>query len=82
MMTDLGKLLHQNFRRLTDAGCLHLNVETGEQGADRIRAYPWPAPEQTIIPSSCSFNHLPRDITFGKLQAMQRAKAILNERTG
>jgi 5-methyltetrahydropteroyltriglutamate--homocysteine methyltransferase len=54
------------------------NVETGEQVANRIKAHSWLAPEQTIITSSCGFNHLPRHIAFGKLQAMTAAKAILN----
>jgi 5-methyltetrahydropteroyltriglutamate--homocysteine methyltransferase len=53
------------------------NIETGEQVAERIRAYRWLAPEQTIITSSCGFNHLPRHIAFGKLCAMTEAKAIL-----
>jgi 5-methyltetrahydropteroyltriglutamate--homocysteine methyltransferase len=53
------------------------NIETGAQVADRIRAYPWLAPEQTVITSSCGFNHLPRHIAFGKLRAMTEAKAIL-----
>ena len=53
------------------------NIETGEQVADRIRAYPWLAPEQTIITSSCGFNHLPRHVALGKLRAMTEAKAIL-----
>ena len=53
------------------------NVETGEQVADRIKAHPWLAPEQTIVTSSCGFNHLPRHIALGKLRAMTEAKAIL-----
>jgi len=53
------------------------NIETGEQVADRIKAYRWLAPEQTIITSSCGFNHLPRHIALGKLRAMTEAKAIL-----
>jgi 5-methyltetrahydropteroyltriglutamate--homocysteine methyltransferase len=53
------------------------NVETGEQVAERIRACRWLAPEQTLITSSCGFNHLPRHIAFGKLRAMSEAKAIL-----
>jgi 5-methyltetrahydropteroyltriglutamate--homocysteine methyltransferase len=53
------------------------NIETGEQVADRIKAYRWLAPEQTIITSSCGFNHLPRHIVLGKLRAMTEAKAIL-----
>ncbi len=54
------------------------NVETGEQVADRIRAYAWLPPEQTLITSSCGFNHLPRHIAFGKMKAMVEAKAILS----
>ena len=57
------------------------NVETGEQVAERIRAHAWLAPEQTIITSSCGFNHLPRHIAFGKLRAMSEAKAILSGQT-
>ena len=53
------------------------NIETGEQVANRIRAYRWLAPEQIIITSSCGFNHLPRHIVLGKLRAMTEAKAIL-----
>ena len=27
MMTDLGKLLHQNFKRLAEAGCKHIQID-------------------------------------------------------
>jgi 5-methyltetrahydropteroyltriglutamate--homocysteine methyltransferase len=53
------------------------NVETAQQIAERITAHPWLAPEQTIITSTCGFNHLPRHIAFGKMRAMSEAKAIL-----
>ena len=53
------------------------NVETGEQVVERINTHKWLAPEQTIITSSCGFNHLPRHIALGKLRAMTEAKAIL-----
>jgi 5-methyltetrahydropteroyltriglutamate--homocysteine methyltransferase len=53
------------------------NVETGEQVADRIHAHKWLAPEQTIITSTCGFNHLPRHIALGKLRAMNVAQTIL-----
>jgi 5-methyltetrahydropteroyltriglutamate--homocysteine methyltransferase len=53
------------------------NVETGQQVVDRIKAHRWLAPEQTIITSSCGFNHLPRHIALGKMRAMTEAKAIL-----
>jgi 5-methyltetrahydropteroyltriglutamate--homocysteine methyltransferase len=56
------------------------NVETGSQVADRIRAHSWLVPEQTLVTSSCGFNHLPRHIALGKLRAMSEAKTILQGR--
>jgi 5-methyltetrahydropteroyltriglutamate--homocysteine methyltransferase len=53
------------------------NIETGEQVAERIAAYAWLAPEQTIITSSCGFNHLPRHVALGKMRAMTDAKRLL-----
>ena len=52
-------------------------VESGETVAGRIRKYAWLAPEQIIVTSSCGLNHLPRQVAFGKLQAMSEAKRIL-----
>ena len=52
-------------------------VETGEVVAERILAYRWLAPEQTIITSSCGFNHLTQKTAFGKLKAMVAAKRVL-----
>jgi 5-methyltetrahydropteroyltriglutamate--homocysteine methyltransferase len=52
-------------------------VESGETVAGRIRQESWLASEQTIITSSCGFNHLPRQVAFGKLQALTDAKRIL-----
>jgi 5-methyltetrahydropteroyltriglutamate--homocysteine methyltransferase len=52
-------------------------VESGETVAARIKKESWLAPEQTIITSSCGFNHLPRQVAFGKLQAMTAAKRVL-----
>jgi 5-methyltetrahydropteroyltriglutamate--homocysteine methyltransferase len=52
-------------------------VENGETVAGRIKKEAWLAPEQTIITSSCGFNHLPRAIAAGKLRAMTDAKRIL-----
>jgi 5-methyltetrahydropteroyltriglutamate--homocysteine methyltransferase len=52
-------------------------VETGETVARRIKAHGWLAPEQTIVTSSCGFNHLPRNIAAGKLKAMADAKRVL-----
>jgi 5-methyltetrahydropteroyltriglutamate--homocysteine methyltransferase len=53
------------------------NVESAEQLVERIKTHRWLAPEQTIITSSCGFNHLPRHIALGKMRAMVEAKAIL-----
>ena len=52
-------------------------VESGETVAARIAKYGWLAPEQTIITSSCGFNHLPRNVAAGKLLAIVEAKQIL-----
>jgi 5-methyltetrahydropteroyltriglutamate--homocysteine methyltransferase len=52
-------------------------IESAEVVAARITALPWLAPEQTIITSSCGFNHLSRQTAFGKLTAMSDAKRIL-----
>jgi 5-methyltetrahydropteroyltriglutamate--homocysteine methyltransferase len=54
------------------------NIETGSQVAERIKRHSWLAPEQTLVTSSCGFNHLPRHIALGKLRAMTEAKAILH----
>ena len=52
-------------------------VESGETIAGRVRKYKWLVPEQTIVTSSCGFNHLPRHVAYGKLLAMSEAKRIL-----
>jgi len=53
-------------------------VESGETLVERIRANAWLAPEQTVITSSCGFNHLPRKTAFEKMKAMSDAKRILS----
>jgi 5-methyltetrahydropteroyltriglutamate--homocysteine methyltransferase len=52
-------------------------VENGETVASRIKANSWLAPEQTIVTSSCGFNHLSREVALGKMRAMTSAKRIL-----
>jgi len=52
-------------------------IESGETVATRVQAHRWLTPEQTIVTSSCGFNHLPRATAFGKLKAMVEAKRIL-----
>ena len=50
------------------------NVETPEQIAERISVHRWLAPEQTIITSTCAFNHLRRHIVLGKNAGDDRSK--------
>jgi 5-methyltetrahydropteroyltriglutamate--homocysteine methyltransferase len=52
-------------------------AETPETIAQRIRACGWLAPEQTVITSSCGFNHLPRRTAFEKMRAMADAQRLL-----
>jgi 5-methyltetrahydropteroyltriglutamate--homocysteine methyltransferase len=52
-------------------------VESGETVAARIQSHRWLTPEQTIVTSSCGFNHLPRKSALGKLKALTEAKRIL-----
>jgi 5-methyltetrahydropteroyltriglutamate--homocysteine methyltransferase len=52
-------------------------VESGELVAERIRAQKWLDPEQTLVTSTCGFNHLPRSTVMGKLKAMVEAKRVL-----
>ena len=52
-------------------------IEKGETVAGRIRKESWLSPEQTIVTSSCGFNHLPRQVVLGKLRAMTEAKRLL-----
>ncbi|MFB6260246.1 MAG: hypothetical protein ABEJ96_05480 [Thiohalorhabdaceae bacterium] len=53
-----------------------LEVESPETVVQRIHKHSWLAPEQTLITSTCGMNHLPRDVAFGKLEAMAMAKQI------
>jgi 5-methyltetrahydropteroyltriglutamate--homocysteine methyltransferase len=62
-------------------GCIDLNdmtVETPETIAARIRrALPYVAAENVILAPDCGMKYLPRDVAFGKLQAMVAAAKIL-----
>jgi 5-methyltetrahydropteroyltriglutamate--homocysteine methyltransferase len=51
--------------------------ESGELIAQRIRERSWLDPDQTVITSSCGFNHLPRKTAFEKLKGMVAAQRIL-----
>jgi 5-methyltetrahydropteroyltriglutamate--homocysteine methyltransferase len=57
-----------------------LNVETPEQLAKQMHEWGvggWLPEEQTLITSSCGMNHLSREVAFGKLKAMAKARDIL-----
>lgn len=59
-----------------------LTVESPETVVQRIQQHAWLVPEQTLITSTCGMNHLPRDVAFGKLEAMVMAKQILDPAPG
>ncbi len=67
-------------------GCLDLNdptVEAPETVVARIeRALPYVKPENVILAPDCGMKYLPRDVAFGKMQAMVAAAELLRERHG
>jgi 5-methyltetrahydropteroyltriglutamate--homocysteine methyltransferase len=55
-----------------------MSVERPETVANRIRrALPYVAPERLIIAPDCGLKYLPRDVAFGKMQAMVAGAAIV-----
>jgi 5-methyltetrahydropteroyltriglutamate--homocysteine methyltransferase len=57
-----------------------MQVETPAIVAERIRrALPYVRPENVIIAPDCGMKYLPRDVAFGKMQAMAGAAAILRK---
>ncbi len=62
-------------------GCINLedmNVETPETVAARIRrALPFVRKEDVILAPDCGMKYLPREVAFGKLQAMVAAAKLL-----
>ncbi len=53
-------------------------VETPETVADRIRrALPYVPAEKIVVAPDCGLKYLPRDIAFGKMQAMVEGAAIV-----
>ncbi|HKB26832.1 MAG TPA: 5-methyltetrahydropteroyltriglutamate--homocysteine methyltransferase [Methylomirabilota bacterium] len=67
-------------------GCLDLNdptVEAPETVVARIeRALPYVKPENVILAPDCGMKYLPRDVAFGKMQAMVAGAKLLRERHG
>jgi 5-methyltetrahydropteroyltriglutamate--homocysteine methyltransferase len=62
-------------------GCIDLsdmNVETPDTVAQRIRrALPYVPAANVILAPDCGMKYLPREVAFGKLQAMAEAAKIL-----
>jgi 5-methyltetrahydropteroyltriglutamate--homocysteine methyltransferase len=57
-----------------------LQVETAETVAGRIRAaLRYVEPERLIAAPDCGMKYLPRDVAFGKLQAMVQGAAIVRD---
>jgi 5-methyltetrahydropteroyltriglutamate--homocysteine methyltransferase len=55
-----------------------MKVETPETVAGRIRmALPHASAERVVIAPDCGMKYLPRDVAFGKMQAMVRGAAIV-----
>src|SRR6476620_4993258 len=55
-----------------------LTVETPEVVAERIRkALPYVPAERIVIAPDCGMKYLPRDVAFGKMQAMVRGADIV-----
>ena len=62
-------------------GCLDLNdmtIETPQTVVARIkRALPYVAKENVVLAPDCGMKYLPREVAFGKLQAMVEAAKLL-----
>jgi 5-methyltetrahydropteroyltriglutamate--homocysteine methyltransferase len=55
-----------------------MTIETPDTVAERIRrALPHAAAERIAIAPDCGMKYLPRDVAFGKMQAMVRGAAIV-----
>lgn len=60
-----------------------MRVETPEEIADHLRrALRYIEPERLIAAPDCGMKYLPRDVAFGKLQAMVRGADIVREELG
>lgn len=58
-------------------------VETPEIVADRIRrALPYVEPERLVIAPDCGMKYLPREVAFGKMQAMVDGAKIVRKELG
>ena len=60
-----------------------MSVETPEIVAGRIRkALPYVPAERIVVAPDCGMKYLPRDVAFGKMQAMVRGRAIVRAELG
>jgi len=60
-----------------------MTIETPETIAHRIRrALPFVAAEDIIVAPDCGMKYLPRDIAFGKLEAMVAGAKIMRAELG
>jgi 5-methyltetrahydropteroyltriglutamate--homocysteine methyltransferase len=60
-----------------------MTVETPETVAARIRrALPHASPERIVVAPDCGLKYLPRDVAFGKMQAMATGAAIVRRELG
>jgi 5-methyltetrahydropteroyltriglutamate--homocysteine methyltransferase len=54
------------------------DVESPETVADRIRrALPYVPPERVVVAPDCGMKYLPRDVAFGKMEAMVAGAALV-----
>jgi 5-methyltetrahydropteroyltriglutamate--homocysteine methyltransferase len=58
-------------------------VETPQKVAERIRrALPYARAEDIIVAPDCGMKYLPRDMAFGKMQAMVEGARIVRAELG
>jgi 5-methyltetrahydropteroyltriglutamate--homocysteine methyltransferase len=67
-------------------GCIDLSdmtIESPEKIASRVkRALPYVPKEDVILAPDCGMKYLPRDVAFGKMQAMVEAARRLRKEYG
>jgi 5-methyltetrahydropteroyltriglutamate--homocysteine methyltransferase len=60
-----------------------MSVETPQTIAERIRrALPYVAPERIVVAPDCGLKYLPREVAFGKMEAMAEGAAIVRKELG
>jgi 5-methyltetrahydropteroyltriglutamate--homocysteine methyltransferase len=70
-----GKTIILGVLDLSDMG-----IETPEAVAARIRrALPYVAAEKIVVAPDCGLKYLPREVAYGKMQAMVEGAAIVRK---